>query len=442
MASVVKRKSSSGKVHYYGKYDAGERTPDGKIVWKMIPTHQPNRGAAHSWINNHEEEEAEKRKNPPAPPADPVSVQICGTLMETWLASLTNRNAKDDRSRARRHMIPQFADRDVRSLETRDALTWIAEMRAGTAKTSTPPKKPRGKRKAKLSDGSMRSNLNLLSRFYSWCIELGHAEVNPVRQVPPKRRPQQAVKTDAPWLDDDALVRKLMDALPAPFDLMFYLGNRSGLRTGEICGLRMADLGFLAEGKVRKRFTYDSGFLKEDKYCRGISKFTSAADDAEAVLAPWMALRKAQGAGPEDLVFPRTEGRCKGKAYDKGSVEDAWDLAAAAVGVAMTWYQATRHSYVSRNLKEGASLDEVSAAVGHSSPVVTRRYYDHFVRETFSDKLRRGLGTKPSEANGKLLPFHGARDGARVENEDDAGKEKSPKPVAASGSCGGGVDGT
>ena len=64
----------------------------------------------------------------------------------------------------------------------------------------------------------------------------------------------------------------------------------------------------------------------------------------------------------------------------------------------MTWYEATRHSFVSRNLAEGASLDEVSAAVGHSSPPVTRRYYDHFVRKSFSDGLRSGLGMKAAKS--------------------------------------------
>ncbi|MEM9490073.1 MAG: tyrosine-type recombinase/integrase, partial [Myxococcota bacterium] len=54
----------------------------------------------------------------------------------------------------------------------------------------------------------------------------------------------------------------------------------------------------------------------------------------------------------------------------------------------MTWYQATRHSFTSRLLSNGASLDEVSAALGHSSPVVTRRYYDHFVRKSFSPIMR------------------------------------------------------
>jgi hypothetical protein len=63
--------------------------------------------------------------------------------------------------------------------------------------------------------------------------------------------------------------------------------------------------------------------------------------------------------------------------------------------VELTWYQATRHSFVSRNLKNGASLDEVSAALGHSSPVVTRTYYDRFVRKVFSPEFRQGLA-RPS----------------------------------------------
>jgi hypothetical protein len=35
--------------------------------------------------------------------------------------------------------------------------------------------------------------------------------------------------------------------------------------------------------------------------------------------------------------------------------------------------QTTRHSFVTRNLEAGASLDEVGAALGHSNPVVTKR---------------------------------------------------------------------
>jgi len=38
--------------------------------------------------------------------------------------------------------------------------------------------------------------------------------------------------------------------------------------------------------------------------------------------------------------------------------------------------------------------NEVSAAIGHSSPVVTKRYYDHHVRKTFSAGITAGLKKK------------------------------------------------
>lgn len=74
----------------------------------------------------------------------------------------------------------------------------------------------------------------------------------------------------------------------------------------------------------------------------------------------------------------------------------------------MTWYQATRHSFVSRHLSRGASLDEVSAAVGHSSPVVTKRFYDHYVRRSFSATLRTGLGLG-AQQGGRVVPMRTSR---------------------------------
>jgi len=184
----------------------------------------------------------------------------------------------------------------------------------------------------------------------------------------------------------------------------------------------MSDMGFLEEGLIRVRFSYD-GPLKEDKKGEGKVKWVPAPEDCAQFLEPWLAQRRAQGAGPEDRVFPCA--RRKGLCYRKEFIEQCWERAAPAlVGSktvtfktkkgdlvevqrpTMTWYEATRHSFVSRHLANGASLDEVSAAVGHSSPVVTKRFYDHFVRRSFSPRLRAGLGLglgKP--ATGRVVPM-------------------------------------
>jgi len=312
-----------------------------------------------------------------------VALPNCGPLMEKWIATLVNRNAQDDRTRYERHLKAAFEGMLVRDAqEIGPVMTWIDRQRKA----------------GELSEASIRHNVNLLSRFFSWAVERGFAKVNPVRQIPVGKRPQQAQKRDTPWLGDAKKVVELIAALPEPVNLMFYLGNRSGLRTGEVAGLRMADMEYLKDRVIRVRYSY-GGPLKEDKGGTGKMKWVPAPADAEEFLAVWLKRRKLQGAKAEDLVFPapaspnsKRQGKWLG--YRKEHIEDCWDRASKKCEVELTWYQATRHSFVTRNLERGASLDEVSAAVGHSSPVVTKRFYDHHVRKSFSDLLTERLPTK------------------------------------------------
>jgi integrase len=67
----------------------------------------------------------------------------------------------------------------------------------------------------------------------------------------------------------------------------------------------------------------------------------------------------------------------------------------------MSWYEASRHSFTSGKVDAGVPLDEVSQALGHSSPVVTARYYARFVRKTYSKAMVGGL--KLTTAT--VLPF-------------------------------------
>jgi hypothetical protein len=98
--------------------------------------------------------------------------------------------------------------------------------------------------------------------------------------------------------------------------------------------------------------------------------------------------------------------------------------------IALTWYEATRHSFTNRMLEAGASLDEVNAAPGHSSPVVTRRYYDHFIRRSFSPLVRGGLGIAPATVKATII---------HIGKDVSTGREKSgPKKIQTPGGAPGG----
>lgn len=396
MGTVFNRGTKDKPNWYVGYRESGR--------WVYKPSQQPTKAQAKRWVQEIESRIA--RGNVGI--EDLADAPGFRTLFEAFLDGLTNRNAGDDRSRGRRHLLPRFERMRLADVGLAAVMEWIDAQRAAKD----------------LSEASIRHNLNLLSRFFSWAVARGKTAINPVRQIPMGSRPTQSVKSDTRWLDDDAIVRKLIGDLEEPINFMFYLANRSGLRTGEAAGLRISDMAFLAEGLMRVRFSYD-GPLKEDKKGEGKVKWVPAPEDCVEFLGPWLAQRQAQGAGPEDRVFPcaRRKGLCYRKEYIGACWEEAapkhvgardvllkkkGDKIANEVKPTMTWYEATRHSFVSRHLARGASLDEVSAAVGHSSPLVTKRFYDHYVRRSFSPKLRAGLGLGAKQG-GRVVPMRKPR---------------------------------
>lgn len=431
MASAFKRHRKGG-TFWYGKYlDPATDT------WKVKALDATSKNLANVEIANHQKKADEDHKRGVVP-----EIPKIGDLVEKWMRGLTNRNADEDRRSVRNHLLPYFAEMKIDALTQVVVMGWLDELKTRKKRRKGKPADPNA---ATISGSTQRGLMNLLSRFCGWAVARGHLQINPVRTVPHGERPRQAAKTsDMPWIEDDAIVRRIMGALKRPADLAFYLGNRSGLRVGELCGLRMSDLAELEHGRIRVRFSYES-CLKEDKgEGTGKTKWVPAPIDAPLALKAWLEQRKAEGAGPEDFVFPRVrkvKGERSESCHTKQFLEKAWGKARKVLATGenkfelkLTFYAATRHSFVSRNLADGASIDEVSTAVGHSSPVVTRRYYDHFVRRDFSDTLRTGLGLTGSDVPAEVIPFkqppkgRGARRGAPLQSAESSQKKKAQNP--------------
>ncbi|MFL5306344.1 MAG: tyrosine-type recombinase/integrase, partial [Polyangia bacterium] len=312
---------------------------------------------------------------------------LVGDLLTRWENSLVNRSAYDDRSRLRLHVRPRFGSMRLAEVTLPVLMQWLDQLRAD----------------GQLAPGTQRHLLNLVSRLFGWAIERGYATVNPVRQIPAGRRPQHAPKRDVNWVADDETVRAIMRELPDPFSLMYYIGNRAGMRLGEICGLRLSDVADLAAGAFRVRYSY-SGPLKEDKGGGGKVKWAPAPADAAAVLGPWIARRHAEGADDEAFLFMREHGRH----FRKEHVQYRFQRATDRLGLNLTWYGATRHAFCSRNLSLGVSLDEVASALGHSTPSVTARHYAHFIRKRFSPVMTAGLVPDGSPA-APVIPISSTR---------------------------------
>lgn len=303
----------------------------------------------------------------------------CAELLEDWMSGMSNRTAYKDRIDVRRVLVPAFGDVRLTAIDLPAVMRWLDSQRAG----------------GQLADSSIRRYLGLLSRFFAWAIERGYTDINPVRQIPTNKRPKASPKRDIPWLQDDSIVRRILDVLPEPTNYLFYLGNQSGMRTGELISLRLSDFDYLDEGVIRVRYSHD-GPLKEDKREEGKTKWVPAADGCAVYLGPWLNKRRDETNDAECHVFPRR--RNARKPFSPNTLDNHWRTVRKLLGIQLTWYQATRHSFASRLSAAGVPLDEIADALGHASPVVTRRYYDHFIRRSFSDRLRSGLTLNPVDA--------------------------------------------
>jgi hypothetical protein len=212
MATILKRGSRAAP-KFFIKYDVGV-TEDGKRVQRM----KLLRGVENVLQARQEAARVERAVGAGVDPF-PVPAIVRGVargLLEQWGKSLTNRNASNDRTMVTKHLMPPFGDLPIDQITLPVVMSWLDELAASD-----------------LSPQTQRHALGTLSRFFSWAIERGQAALNPVKMVPPSRRPTLAIDRDQPWLEDESKVPELVEALGADIGLMFYLANRSGLRLGE-----------------------------------------------------------------------------------------------------------------------------------------------------------------------------------------------------------------
>lgn len=375
MSSVFKRPGN--------RWYARLKNAEGKWVSRRI--RQQTRADAKRVAAAMEAREERIRVGLEAPEA---AGQLVGALMKKWASSLSNRSRDTDVGRLDRHVFPHWRNVRVAEIGLPKILTWLDQLAEA----------------GEIGPASQRHCLGLLSRFMSWCVERGHASRNPCRDVPVGRRPRATPPQNVPWINSDDQVLAIMRKLPVPYSLIFYVGNRSGLRLSEITALRLSDLDEIEAGTVRVRFAGEDGTgpLKEAK-AAGRVKFVPAPIDAMAVLGPHLERRRAAGAGPENFVFVDVDG----EHLAAHQIGFRWRKAAKELGLppGLNFYRATRHSFASRASAAGASIDEISGALGHSSPAITQAHYMHFQRRRWSPAMHAGLGLDVGSPVARVLPM-------------------------------------
>lgn len=200
------------------------------------------------------------------------------------------------------------------------------------------------------------------------------------------RNPAEAVQPPRPQtremnaLDEKQAVKLLRGVEGTRMDLPVLLALSTGLRRGDLLGLRWDDVDLKNGALHVRRSLQDVGgelIFGEPKTAR--SKRRVAIP--QGALARLKEHKKAQNEqrrrkGPayqnDNLVFCRDDGR----AWHPGSFLAEWQKAAKSLGLSLRWHD-LRHTHATLLLRAGEHPKVVSERLGHSTVAITLDTFSH-----------------------------------------------------------------
>lgn len=222
----------------------------------------------------------------------------------------------------------------------------------------------------------------VLRRALADAVRLGALDANPVDRVLPPPRTPAAPIVPFTAAELDAL---LTAALPR-WRPVFVFAASTGLRRGELCGLRWGDWDPVARVVTVARQVVMVGGLPQlqdvPKTDAGRRRFRVSARAGAALDAQ----RAAQEAdrrrfGPDWRDDGWVFATHAGTRLHPRNLSRAYEIARGRAGLRAEDFHALRHHAVSVMLGAGVPLHVVSKRIGHSSQVVTAQSYGHLLTE-------------------------------------------------------------
>src|SRR5215470_1796782 len=199
--------------------------------------------------------------------------QFAVSWQERVLPQMKPSTAINYRSIVRKHLLPRFEDMPLAQLNPEIVQDFVARMGA--------------------SPKTVRNVVNCLRSMWQTAESWGYVHHDPFRGL----RLPQMTRGEAPFFTLEE-VREILAAAPEPYRTFYWLAAETGLRAGELCGLRWGDIG---TDELRVRQTVWRGNIQTPK---------SKAAGRPVALSPHLsaALNLKRGVDPLQLVFQTSKG--------------------------------------------------------------------------------------------------------------------------------------
>lgn len=326
-------------------------------------------------------------------------------LTERWLPVQESRLRRSTYDSYRRnidlHVLPALGQRQLAKLSPGDLDLFYADLLAKG-------RRGKGTDRKGLAPKTVRNIHVMLNKALSDAQRKGLVVRNVAELAdPPKLSAQRREEVKA-W-DADQLCT-FLDAIAAQrFFPAFHLSAHTGMRRGEILGLRWGDIDLEANRvSVRQALVSVAYEVHISDVKTGNGRRTIDIEEgAVAVLEAWRRLRTDERGGKapakSDLVFTREDGAW----FHPDLFSQIFDRVVAKLDVPEITLHDLRHTHATILLMNGTPVKVVSERLGHASPAFTMSVYQHVLpgmqaeaAELFAEVLRQAGERKRGGASG------------------------------------------
>jgi integrase len=215
-----------------------------------------------------------------------------------------------------------------------------------------------------------------LREMLSHAVDWGYLTANPAIGV---RRPRVERSHDEMRVLDAAAVRKLLDAAPKETKTLLLCAVTTGMRRGELLGLRWGDVDWTANRIWVRRSVGNGGAFLQPKSRRSVRAIAMTSTLASALKLHRMASLFKDA---DQLIFPSERGT---PLEGRNVARRFLDPALRKAGLASMRFHDLRHTYASLLIAQGAHPKLISEQLGHASTQITLDRYGHLMDQSYGD---------------------------------------------------------
>lgn len=351
VASVVKRIGKNGSTSWFARYRDGR----GKDVWEKCGTARDARTRAA---------EVEVLLARTANAWSPPQKVTVAEYSERWLAdrgpALRPRTIAVYRRIFEREIIPVFGCVPLAAL-TRSHIKEYASKRAA----------------AGASANTVRNVLAPLRAMLSTAVEDELVRENVALRLPRVGRPQRQIESPT-----RAQVEAVLAVSPPTARGPLLVAATSGLRRGEVFGLRWDDIDF-ERRLIRVRSSNQDGEIVRPKTAAG-ERLVPMFGSLRQVLLEERA--RSPFKTPDDFVFPS---ECGEPRSPNSWLKWEFYPALKRAKVKPFRFHDLRHFAVSQLIAQGANILQIARIAGHADPSITLRVYSHLLTDGLAEAALR-----------------------------------------------------